>query len=834
MRGWVARSIAAIAVVCVTGLAATVLRLEVAGLPFGHGVFVVPIWASFLLGVVLFAVALGVFALSCLAADLAARRRWDFHGHDWAQIVDCGGVGPAWRALNQAGPEGERRRTVRAARAVRASSLRRARVRRRAAAAARVTRLHRFCGRLTHAAEVHERVAGEQAQVIAPPGGALGASPQSAVEPPADPRLRILAGANLLVLAGVVGLAAGQAVAEFSAPSWAVAVAGVVAALVVHRVLTDLGPLDATPRGHLIAWVVVIVLALLCTPAVGLLVLTGVVISTWGRRELRRSLLRSPLPWAVAGLYALVALAYYVTPPVSFAGRIVRTTSAEYVGGLLHRSPERYQLVQCTPLADATSTAAHLRAVPVAAAQSVQDGSRAAFDQGGRPALIGLPLQLFGVDEPQAVFVRDLRGRQPTCAGAPPPFLAAGREDPALGAGAIAGPAPAGGRALDGEAPIEQTTDPRIARLAKRYEPTLEVTVDDRFWPVSVGAALADVGPRGRRACLYASPTLARCRPVSSVPATGTPGDYLRFPVTANPGASALTPEPGPQFNAFEAGQHVNPGSLHHWLADPGVLDPWRSAQIYFYYAGPVHYAGVAGRLPAWPVVEAAATPADAGSSTDGLIGLQYWFFYPYNYYPLVVRTALENGAPEAGDITNVDLHQGDWEHVTVLLDARTLRPVALYTARHADEGVFYAWSPKDLTFDDGHPVVQAAIGGHPSYPAGCGQRIRTRQGGGLLSDWLVCGSGRFAFRAASTPLVDLAHVPWACWPGHFGEAKAGRELVDPTADTLTQVNAQYVHVAGPLSPLWQAENGVVGRYGVCDRGAGAAERTALGGVLAR
>jgi hypothetical protein len=248
---------------------------------------------------------------------------------------------------------------------------------------------------------------------------------------------------------------------------------------------------------------------------------------------------------------------------------------------------------------------------------------------------------------------------------------------------------------------------------------------------------------------------------------------------------------------------------------------------VYFYYAGPVHFGGIAGELPPWPGVTVPATPRDASNASDGLIGLQYWFFYPYNYYPLIFRSSLMNGAPIAGDTENVDLHQGDWEHVTVLLDQRTLNPVALYMARHADEGVFYAWNSPSLTFDQGHPIVQGAFGGHPSYPNACGRITRTKHGGGLLSDWVVCGSGRFAFRAATTPLVDLASTSWACWPGHFGEAKEGREVVKPNADTFSKVIAQNVHVAGPRAPLRQAENGSP-TSGVCDRDTTAAENDAL------
>ena len=263
---------------------------------------------------------------------------------------------------------------------------------------------------------------------------------------------------------------------------------------------------------------------------------------------------------------------------------------------------------------------------------------------------------------------------------------------------------------------------------------------------MSVGAVLDDIGPDGTHACLVTPAVSPACKPVTSVPATGQPSRLPPVPDHRERQASALTENPAAQFRAFEAGQHTITGSLHHWLADPGILDPWRTAQLYFYYGGPVHFAGIGGQLPAWPTVKAVFTPGDVPNPSDGLIGLQYWFFYPYNYYPVVTRSSLMNGAPVAGDVENVDLHQGDWEHVTVLLDQRTLNPIALYMARHANEGQFYYWNSPKLTFDGPgrlHPIVEAAIGGHPSYPNTCGGYKRS-QGGGALYDWVVCGGGRY------------------------------------------------------------------------------------------
>jgi hypothetical protein len=79
----------------------------------------------------------------------------------------------------------------------------------------------------------------------------------------------------------------------------------------------------------------------------------------------------------------------------------------------------------------------------------------------------------------------------------------------------------------------------------------------------------------------------------------------------------------------------------------------------------------------------------------------------------------------------------------------------------------------------------------------------------GRVADWIVCGSGRYAFRAQTTPLVDLARVPWACWRGHFGVATRSEIGAARLRESSIQraIDANY-EVAGPRSPLWQAENG--------------------------
>ena len=184
-----------------------------------------------------------------------------------------------------------------------------------------------------------------------------------------------------------------------------------------------------------------------------------------------------------------------------------------------------------------------------------------------------------------------------------------------------------------------------------------------------------------------------------------------------------------------------------------------------------------------------------------------------YNYYPTVYDVSLMNDDPEAADLVNTDLHQGDWEHITILLDYKTRQPLWVYTARHSNEGKYYPWNSPQLTFDQGHVVIQAAFGGHPSYPATCREGLRFAPALGVIrgrvADWIVCGSGRYAFRWQTTPLVDIAKAPWACWEGHFGVATpteiGNAKLKEGSIQRAIDAN---VLVAGPRSPLWQAENG--------------------------
>ena len=90
-----------------------------------------------------------------------------------------------------------------------------------------------------------------------------------------------------------------------------------------------------------------------------------------------------------------------------------------------------------------------------------------------------------------------------------------------------------------------------------------------------------------------------------------------------------------------------------------------------------------------------------AAFRTKGRIDLQYWLWYPYNDYSPTVP---------AGDLWQV--HEGDWEAVSVILDASG-RPLVAGYSQHS-EGRRRDWArvPKRGL----RPLVYVALGSHANY----------------------------------------------------------------------------------------------------------------------
>jgi hypothetical protein len=183
------------------------------------------------------------------------------------------------------------------------------------------------------------------------------------------------------------------------------------------------------------------------------------------------------------------------------------------------------------------------------------------------------------------------------------------------------------------------------------------------------------------------------------------------------------------------------------------------------------------------------------------VIAVQYWFFYYADALPLTCIEATQT-------------HEGDWEHVTVLLKRRpsgALVPLGVDFGWHSSSSTL-AWGS---TVRRGrHVVVYAASGSHASYPFPGEYRPPTRFG----SDFINCVTDRTA-TSGSVPSRPREQLRWlrATTPGF--DAGATRLLwgeeplhVDSIVDEgpVTPLHqTPYLHplrsavLAAPLAELW-------------------------------
>ncbi len=108
------------------------------------------------------------------------------------------------------------------------------------------------------------------------------------------------------------------------------------------------------------------------------------------------------------------------------------------------------------------------------------------------------------------------------------------------------------------------------------------------------------------------------------------------------------------------------------------------------------HDENLYGQGSAAAPVNVQFVPGD--DSHAGLKGYVYWFFYPYNDFPV------EGGL---GD------HEGDWERISVVTDADD-RPQRVVYSQHENR-CSENW--QDVIGPDGRPQVYVAAGAHGSYP---------------------------------------------------------------------------------------------------------------------
>jgi hypothetical protein len=288
-------------------------------------------------------------------------------------------------------------------------------------------------------------------------------------------------------------------------------------------------------------------------------------------------------------------------------------------------------------------------------------------------------------------------------------------------------------RAVRGEPPVEETLPPSLVALARRFQPTVMMPKADRFWPISVNTAFGATW-RGNRACILDAARSVCSVGVDDLVRHDSPESYLDLPAPQTSVTDQLASLAG---------------------ASKGI----ETAQIYFY----------------------ASEKRSYGTRAKNLVSLQYWFFYPFNYQPSLFkpwgRTGLD---PVAATLSNLNYHEGDFEHVAVLVDADALRkpvddvrPHFLWFAHHDEtEGTLVPWGDLALGAET-HPTVRVAIGSHASYRDDeCHLRRRSRTFY-LVNDITVCASSAVWILTPRTPLVDLGTLPWRCWRGHFGQKRS-------------------------------------------------------------
>jgi hypothetical protein len=157
----------------------------------------------------------------------------------------------------------------------------------------------------------------------------------------------------------------------------------------------------------------------------------------------------------------------------------------------------------------------------------------------------------------------------------------------------------------------------------------------------------------------------------------------------------------------------------------------------------------------------------------DGGLWLQYWFFYIYN---------------DAQFGGRVDLHEGDWEMMQLLIGDGDAPVTAVY-AQHA-YAERRAWAEVELDPpNDGRPVVYVGRGSHASYFEPGLRRTYVEVDDHFEPLWwdAADGTGRQV-----TPRLEPMTDPWARWPGIWGGTKARIPLLDGDSPQAPRLHGQW------------------------------------------
>src|SRR6185312_17180418 len=134
-------------------------------------------------------------------------------------------------------------------------------------------------------------------------------------------------------------------------------------------------------------------------------------------------------------------------------------------------------------------------------------------------------------------------------------------------------------------------------------------------------------------------------------------------------------------------------------------------------------------------------------------IAIDYWWFLRYNAY-------------------SIDEHEGDWEGVTVIVDARGRRVLEVHYAAHADVWRYDRGVP---LFAGRHVEAFVARGGHATYPRPCFRLCR--QTDATLPEARFDGRrpwvGNSARGCHDSCVRLFPTTSWNAWDGRWGATYA-------------------------------------------------------------
>lgn len=185
------------------------------------------------------------------------------------------------------------------------------------------------------------------------------------------------------------------------------------------------------------------------------------------------------------------------------------------------------------------------------------------------------------------------------------------------------------------------------------------------------------------------------------------------------------------------------------------------------------------------------STPTTYGfaSRSGGRIVLQYWFFYVFNGYSPTVP---------AGEIWQV--HEGDWEAVSIVLDAKG-KPLLAGYSRHCS-GARRAWSK--VAKEGLRPLVYVGVGSHANYFGPGEKALEKRCWGQLVVDIVEANKVKLVDHAARGRVVRprlvrvTATTPsWMAFAGAWGEDGYVH---------FPNVEPPFRYEAGPRGPAFHSQ----------------------------